>query len=154
MHPVSHKQTISCSEVCPPVTKSNTSICCQDLLLWSNNSCSETSNLIDKIWVRGMGQRSLHNRRHMWFKWSGSVVDQCLQTWSCIVASTHFFLIEILIIVLLGALHAKWATSVLFTGCMWTGAPGWNCKKIKVPASFFIYCSRETSITRIKFNNT
>lgn len=39
----------------PPVTKSNTSICCQDLLLWSNNSRSETSNLRDKIWVRGAG---------------------------------------------------------------------------------------------------
>lgn len=96
MQPLSHKQTISCSEVCPRVTKPNTSICCQDLLLWFNNSCSNAANLTDKIWVRVMGQWRLYNRPTG--DKSGvndlrGLLQQCLQKRPHTVTSAHTFLI-------------------------------------------------------------
>lgn len=36
-----------------PLTKTNTSICCQDLLLWFGGSCSNTSNLIKQGHSKG-----------------------------------------------------------------------------------------------------
>lgn len=57
MEPPSRKRTSAALASLPSVTKTHTSICCQDLLLWFGGSHSNMSNLTDKIWVTATGWR-------------------------------------------------------------------------------------------------